>query len=65
MFGEKATAMVDRLQRATGRAPYDGTTREALTEIGELHGKANAWLQCVPLTRGPDPLPLRAPSRRR
>ena len=65
MYGEKAAAMVQRLEQATWLPPYDDTMREVLTEIDELHGKANAWLQCVPLTRGPDPLPLRAPSRRR
>ena len=45
MFGEKATAMVERLQRATWLPPYDDTMREVLTEIDELHAKANDWLQ--------------------
>lgn len=45
MFGERATAMVERLQRATWLPPYDDTMREVLTEIDELHAKANDWLQ--------------------
>ena len=37
MYGEKAAAMVQRLEQATWLPPYDDTMREVLTEIDELH----------------------------
>ena len=36
MYGEKAAAMVQRLEQATWLPPYDDTMREVLTEIDEL-----------------------------
>ena len=47
MYGEKAAAMVQRLEQATWLPPYDDTMREVLTEIDELHQKAHGWLQYV------------------
>ena len=44
MYGEKAAAMVQRLEQATWR---EVTMREVLTEIDELHQKAHGWLQYV------------------
>ncbi len=54
MYGEKAAAMVQRLEQATWLPPYDDTMREVLTEIDELHQKAHGWLQYV---AGATPLP--------
>ena len=36
MYGEKAAAMVQRLEQATWLPPYDDTMRDELTEIDEL-----------------------------
>ena len=48
MYGEKAAAMVQRLEQATWLPPYDDTMREVLTEIDELHQKHGAAVeQCV------------------
>lgn len=47
MYGEKANAMIERLQQATWLPPYDDTLKEVLEEIDQLHSQATEWLQCV------------------
>ena len=51
MYGDKANAMIERLQQATWLPPYDDTLKEVLEEIDQLHTQATEWLQYVPLHR--------------
>jgi hypothetical protein len=45
MYGDKAVALIERLEQSTWLPPYDDTLREVLTEIDELHTAATDWLQ--------------------